>query len=371
MKSEVLERASFDIVRYAQCWEDADVLLEALEIKPNDTVLSICSAGDNSFSLLSRGAKKVYAVDLSFCQVACAKLRRAAYKNLDYDEFIMFLNVFNDDSHEWERLKIFNSIKKDLDDDVILFFETDLKVIAKGFIHFGKFENYFKAFKEKVLPLIHSKKAVDELLADKTFDERVLFYDNKWNNQRWKILFKIFFSRYTMGRLGRDKEFFKYIDGSVADRILTRAKYALTALETSTNPYLHYILKGRYTDEKTLPHALRRENYADIQNNLGKIEFQCVSVEDFFSRNDVKINAFNMSDIFEYMSDASMETLYEILINNSNEGARIAYWNMLAPRQCPERLKTQYGVKTDEARNRVLLEKDKAFFYSRFFIDRF
>jgi S-adenosylmethionine-diacylglycerol 3-amino-3-carboxypropyl transferase len=41
MSSEIAERADFDLIRYAQCWEDADILLEALDIQAGDTCLSI------------------------------------------------------------------------------------------------------------------------------------------------------------------------------------------------------------------------------------------------------------------------------------------------------------------------------------------
>ena len=54
---------------------------------------------------------------------------------------------------------------------------------------------------KKVLPLIHSKKVRAELLEKKTKKERYAFYNKKWNNNRWKILFKIFFSRAVMGNL--------------------------------------------------------------------------------------------------------------------------------------------------------------------------
>ena len=30
LPSEAAERADFSLIRYAQCWEDADILLEAL-----------------------------------------------------------------------------------------------------------------------------------------------------------------------------------------------------------------------------------------------------------------------------------------------------------------------------------------------------
>jgi S-adenosylmethionine:diacylglycerol 3-amino-3-carboxypropyl transferase len=36
VKSEVEDYAKFDIIRYAQVWEDAEILIEALKINEND-----------------------------------------------------------------------------------------------------------------------------------------------------------------------------------------------------------------------------------------------------------------------------------------------------------------------------------------------
>lgn len=49
VKSEVEEYAKFDLIRYAQVWEDAEVLLGALEIGEEDKVLSIASARGECF----------------------------------------------------------------------------------------------------------------------------------------------------------------------------------------------------------------------------------------------------------------------------------------------------------------------------------
>lgn len=49
IKSEVEDYADFNLIRYAQVWEDADILLEALEIKNDDNVLSIASARRKCF----------------------------------------------------------------------------------------------------------------------------------------------------------------------------------------------------------------------------------------------------------------------------------------------------------------------------------
>jgi len=59
MPSEAAAAADFTIIRYAQVLEDADILLEALDIQPEDECLSIASAGDNARAMLARGPRKV------------------------------------------------------------------------------------------------------------------------------------------------------------------------------------------------------------------------------------------------------------------------------------------------------------------------
>ena len=56
IRSEIAEKANFAKIRYAQCWEDADVLLEALQVDTADTCLSVASAGDNTLALVGAGA---------------------------------------------------------------------------------------------------------------------------------------------------------------------------------------------------------------------------------------------------------------------------------------------------------------------------
>src|SRR5215468_10548327 len=88
MGSEVAGKADFSGVRYAQCWEDADVLVEGLGVRPGDVCLSIASAGDNALALLTRGPARVIALDLSPAQLACLELRVAAYRDLSHPELL-------------------------------------------------------------------------------------------------------------------------------------------------------------------------------------------------------------------------------------------------------------------------------------------
>ncbi|MBX9693285.1 MAG: BtaA family protein, partial [Cyanobacteria bacterium] len=65
VKSEIEQRAEFSFIRYAQCWEDADIVLSGLNIKPGDKCLSIAASGDNSLAMLAYEPAKVVAIDLN------------------------------------------------------------------------------------------------------------------------------------------------------------------------------------------------------------------------------------------------------------------------------------------------------------------
>ncbi len=361
IKSEVEEYAEFDIIRYAQVWEDAEILLKALDINEDDNILSIASAGENSISMLIKNPKTVYAIDLNDIQIIVVKFKIACYKYLDYEECMKLLGVFECEN----RIELYKKIKQYLSKDVKDYFRNNMEYIANGIINVGKFEHYFKLFREKILPLIHSKKVRQELLEKKTREERIEFYNNKWNNLRWDTLFKIFFSRTVMGRLGRDKAFFRYVDVDVAEYILERTRYALTELDTSNNSYLYYIINGRY--DKVLPVAYRKENFDIIKSNIDKIVVLKESVETFIERKNIEyITKYNLSDIFEYMSEEQMCNIVRKMLTKSPSGSKIAYWNMLSNKRASKYIDE---LTFNEKQAESLIKKDKAFFYNQFILE--
>src|SRR5437667_10051684 len=88
MKSEVQAAADFSMIRYAQVWEDADILLAGLEIRSGDTCLSIASAGDNALAMLAKNPHRVVAIDLNPAQLACREWRIEAYRRLSHEELL-------------------------------------------------------------------------------------------------------------------------------------------------------------------------------------------------------------------------------------------------------------------------------------------
>jgi S-adenosylmethionine-diacylglycerol 3-amino-3-carboxypropyl transferase len=360
MRSESAGRTDFSGIRYAQCWEDADVLLSALEPGPGKRCLSIASAGDNTLALLSRDPVSVLALDLSPAQLACLELRVAAYRTLQYGELLELIGCVDSDT----RPRLYQACRKNLSSSARSFWDDRLDLIAAGVGSVGKFEHYFRMFRERVLPLVHPRHTVRELLRPKSAEERRSFYRNRWNSWRWRLMFRMFFSRRIMGLLGRDPEFFRYVVGSVSERILKRTEYALTELDPAVNPYIHWMLTGRY--EGALPAALREENFEPIRRNLDRLEWRCGSLEESLGH-DQKFDCFNLSDIFEYMSPSSYEQLLQLIVSSARSGARLAYWNMLAPRRSPDSLATSLRPLAELSSK--LFARDQAFFYSALVVE--
>jgi len=357
--ASIRERASFDFIRYASVWEDADVLCAALApVARGGRVLSVASAGDNALALLGLDPAEVAAVDLSAAQCACVELRVAAFRRLEDPALLAFLGV----TPSRERLSTYRALRSDLGEEARRFWERHPREVARGVIHAGKFERYFHLFRRWVLPLIHSPGTVRALCRPKSLAEQLRFYDERWNTWRWRALFKLFFGRAVMGRLGRDPEFFAQVEGDVGARILERTRHALTAIPVASNPFFSYIMTGNFRP-LALPRYLRPEHTGPIRARLDRLRVVRGPVEEAGGAFD----AFNLSDIFEYMSPAEHERCYARLLDRARPRARLAYWNMLAPRGRPPSLAAR--ARPLESFARKLHARDRAWFYARFHVD--
>ena len=362
MSDRIEERARFDLIRYANVWEDAWILRQALHPGPGRRILSIASAGDNAFALLAQGAE-VVAADLSPAQIALVDLKRAAIRRLSYDEAVAFLGIRRG---EEDRRSVYERLERDLGSATRDYWRDRLGQIADGVVHQGKFESYFSLFRQRVLPLIHGRRTVEGLMENRDRASREDYYTRTWDNWRWRLLFRVFFSRFVMGRLGRDPEFFRYVEGSVSERILERVRYALTVLPTHENPYMEYILTGNYG--RVLPLYLRPYVFPELRRNLDRLTlFEGPVDEAARAHRGEGFDGFNLSDIFEYLDDAACAEVYGRLLETARPGARFAYWNMLVPRRLSQSFPDRVRYLEDESRR--LFECDLAFFYSAFVLE--
>jgi len=361
-ESQIAGKASFDGIRYAQLWEDADVLTAALDSKPGATLVSICSAGDNALSLLTLDPAKVVVVDLSPAQIACLEIRIAAYKSLDHGAFLELMGSVPSS----RRSELLDRVARTLPEAAQAFWSAQKEgVIAHGLGGIGKFERYFRILRRWLLPLVHGRATIDAVFQSRSPEERRRFIETRWNNRRWNLVLKLFFSNRTMGKLGRDPAFFEHVTGSLSDHVRARIEHAAIDLDPAQNPYLHWILKGYHG--AALPMPWRAEHYDTIRGRLDRIEIRQGALERFVATGE-KADGFNLSDIFEYMDAPTFAAVYGTILGAAHPGCRLVYWNMMVPRRVPERFRDRVQRLEDaEARGKAA---DKAFFYSDFVVEQ-
>ena len=341
-----------NIIRYANCWEDADLLLDAFDIQPGDKILSIGSAGDNSFALLSKSPELIVAVDVNPVQIHVIELKKTAFKILDYPTFLEFLGFHESN----QRKEIYNNLSQELPAETKEYWDTSFEKIEKGLIYSGKFEKYFRFFARYIVPLIHNKRTIDKLFVPKSHQEQIAFYNETWENTRWKKLFRIFFSRYVMGKFGRDPSFFNEVQVPVADFIFGKTKDHLSSVACQSNHFLYFILKGSFGNH--LPYYAQKENFESIKRNIDSLSTELNSVEniDFESQ---RYNKFNLSNIFEYMSNDEFHEITQKLIGKADSQSRYAYWNLMVNRDM-----TKISKKLVPINHNNFI--DKGFFYKSF-----
>src|ERR1700742_1923151 len=141
--SEIAGKVSFEGIRYAQLWEDADVLVAALATQPGATLVSICSAGDNALAMLTLDPARVVVVDLSAAQIECLKVRVAAFRVLDHAAFLELMGS----RPSGRRGALLDRVVAATPPESQAFWQPVRdEIIAHGLGGIGKFERYFRIF---------------------------------------------------------------------------------------------------------------------------------------------------------------------------------------------------------------------------------
>lgn len=351
-------------IYYSQCWEDPKILLEALQIAPNDRILSITSGGCNTLALALESPKSIVALDINSAQNHLLELKILAIKSFNYDDFLKFVGV----SKCNDRAVLFEKIKPLLRPEVQEWWNTRMSLIRMGIIHVGRFEKYLNLFRNWLLPVIHSRESLKKLSLAKNLSEQNDYYKATWDNWRWRVLFKIFFSKFVMSRLGRNPVLFTYAGKrNIGDHYLQKTKYALTEIPIKDNFFLEYILFGTYRTQELMPPYLRKENFDLLKKKVDLINITTEDIKDYLTKSpDNSFSKFNLSNIFEVQPAQAADMIFAELARVSTNGGRLAYWNNLVQRKFPNNLT---HIQEETKLSKELEDRDRVFFYQQFHVN--
>lgn len=330
------------ILRYANCWEDADVLLTQLNLPSGNKTLSIASGGENSLSLLATDPELVYVVDINPKQLYLFELKKTAVARLEREDCLAFKG-FSDSK---DRLKSYKLLRHELSSPAQAFWDKREAKIEKGIIFDGRLERNLQFFARWVRPIFHNQKTAMGLMSPKSAAEQADFYQKIWNTRLWQQVFKVFFSKPVMKIMAPDPDFFSYVKENVANYLLEKTGKHLSSVTAQQNHILHYALFGHFGD--ILPHYLRPENFSIIKSKLNRLR-----IYEGFAETPIaevgQFDGYNLSNIFEYTTPTEFETLAQSLAQGGHSGTRYVYWNLMLPRKLSDKMPESFINRLDSS----------------------
>lgn len=351
-----------NIINYSQCWEDSEILIKALNISAHDVVLSITSGGDNTIALLLCGPRRITAIDLNCAQNHLLELKLASAKALSYDDYLSFLGL----TDSFNRLYLFPKLKPYLSPKAYSWWLRHKSAIKKGIINSGRFERFLNLFRKYILPLVHSRRKTAQFVTIPSIEKQREFYKNRWDTKKWRIYFRLATSRPILKYLARQPGMFNYVGmKKISDKYLKRLESNIKNVPIVSNYFLHYCLTGNFGT--SLPLYLKKDNYFVIKKYKFPLSIITENILNHLkSMPENSYTKYNLSDIFEALSDDETNILWEEIIRTSKNGATIVYWDNLLSKSIPSAFSDK--VKDKKQLEKKLFLGDRVFFYGNFHI---
>ena len=367
LRSEIAQKMSLEFVRYSQVWEDAELLRLGLQIGPEDDVISIMSSGDNALALLLAGARSVVAVDMSPAQVALVELKLEAITQLDHADFAAFWGA-RPCEQRLERYR--DALRASLTPQAQAFWDTHQAELAAGPLSCGKLERYIAQFAQTHLPDLWTPGLIEALFEAPDLQTQRERFDAQGDTQALQDRFRWYFGRDMMAKNGRDPQQFAYVeDGDVGLYFYKRFCWVCRHVPMRGNFYLESFLRGGFAALDDAPDYLTPQGFARLKapGMLDRLSLTTEELEQHLRDHDQRYSKANLSDIFEYMSAQDAQAMFERLGQAMRPGGRLAYWNLLVPREpegrALERLKPLRPL------SQALHDQDRSWFYRAFWID--
>ena len=342
-------------------WEDPLSDEKALQIQNGQTVFAITSGGCNALGFLRFSPAKIYCVDINPAQTFLMELKQAAFRNLNYNEVLGFLGIKTSPY----RSAVFHHIKNDLSIDARIFWENKMKLINKGILMNGRYEKFVK-LAGLLLRMLQGHKKTKQLFQLNSLEEQKKFYDAKWDNSRWKWVFKMMFNKKRLAKKGLNADYFHFDDGSksFSESFYRRAAHAFSDIPAQSNYFLALYLLSHYLDEQHLPEYLKEENFSIIKENIDRIYPITGDSKYWLEQQPAEtFNAMSLSNICELMNETDTLKLFEEITRTGKKGCRLIFRNLMIPRDVPESL--QHQIIKDQSLSNELMIADRSFVYSK------
>jgi S-adenosylmethionine-diacylglycerol 3-amino-3-carboxypropyl transferase len=338
LERRTLRSAASDRLFFAQVREDPVVELQALALRPEDSVVVVSSGGCTALSLLGAGPRAVAAVDVNTNQNHLVELKAAAIAGLDRDEAMRFIGAWPADA-AWRR-RTYASLRDRLGAPARAYWDGHTAALGRGLLEAGVSERFLRLIVAATRHLVHSPRVFEALFAATTLAEQRAFYDSTWNNRRWRAAMRLLVNRATFHKTFHS-DFMEHVEDRDLSRHFRRLiEHVLTEVPIADNYFFREMLLGSYAVDSpgALPPYLQPEPMAAVGASLDRLTLVDGTVTEHLQTcSDRSIDAFALSNIVEWVDGPGLDALFDEVVRTARPGARAVFRNFLGWTRVPDR----------------------------------
>jgi len=333
---------------YTQIWEDPEVDLEALQLRPDNHIVAIASGGCNVLSYLVDDPARITAVDLSSAHVALNRLKLMALSRLpNWETYYRFFGAADDEANvaAYQRL-----IAPHLDAQSRAYWEgRSLQQLGRRRISIFARNAYRHGVLGRFIGVTHAlcrAYGVDlnELLSARSLEEQRAFFESTLaplfdkRAVRWATN-----NRLSLYGLGIPPAQYEALAGGSDMRHVLRQRLERLACGFSLDDnYFAWQAFGRSYAENAsgpLPPYLRREHFDTLRARADRVEVLNRSVTEYLAGcADASRDRYVLLDAQDWMTDAQLNALWAEITRTARPGARVIFRTAAEPSLLPGRV---------------------------------
>lgn len=360
LRSQVRSARFFDAIGYSTVWEDELVLDEGLTPRPGERALSITSGGCSTLQLLHHDVGEVVSLDFNAGQSALLELKMVALQHLDPDALWAFLGLGPSPT----RAATYAALRPSLSDDARAYWDAHAEHVAAGVTLVGKQDRFIHLF-ARLLGWVQRRSTIEAFFGQPDLEAQRRFLDARLGGVAWRALSRVLLSRFALDRAFHRAHFAHSTEVDPAGAFRRSAERALRDVFIGDNFYLYYAAHRSYPSRTRCPRWLADGAREQIRSRLARVRIVTDEFERFvFSQPDASFDLFNLSNIFDWVSDSAFQTLAAQLARIARPGARLVYWTNVVN---PVRRLDRAGVPTfvhDAPRSEALFSRSRVTGYS-------
>ena len=366
---------------YNQIWEDPDVDLEALEMKPHHRLITIASGGCNVLNYLAADPAKIVAVDLNNNHIALTRLKLSALANLpSYEEFFRFFGHANDKAN---RDAYDNFLSERLDAITRRYWEKHIplhgrriNMFARNLYRYGLLGRFIGIL--HVVAKLHGKR-LDGILSARTPAEQRSAFERTiaplFDFKSVRMLSRSPVSLYALGiPPAQYDELVAGTNGNAIAVLRERVERLACDFPIHENYFAWQAFGRGYDVEKreAVPAYLRRDVYDFIRTRTDKVEVHHASLTDFLKGQPAQsMHRYVLLDAQDWMNPVQLAALWrEIDRTADTRDARVIFRTAGADSPLERKLQAELLAPWVylEAESRAFHARDRSSIYGGFHV---